>query len=91
MYDSDNLKCMINCLEEYGYAYTKYEHSNGYCTINSDLLLKQLKLNEQEIRAKAIDEFAERLKEKYGCLGYIDEITFEEVDEIADQMKAGAE
>ena len=40
-------------------------------------------------RAKAIDEFTERLKEKYGCLGYIDEIKFEEVDEIAEQMKAG--
>lgn len=38
---------------------------------------------------KAIDEFAERLKEKYGCLGYIDEIKFEEVDKIAEQMKAG--
>ena len=44
---------------------------------------------EKEIRAKAIDEFAERLKEKYGCLGYIDEIKFEEVDKIAEQMKAG--
>lgn len=43
----------------------------------------------QEIRANVIDEFAERLKEKYGCLGYIDEIKFEEVDEIAEQMKAG--
>lgn len=38
---------------------------------------------------KAIDEFTERLKEKYGCLGYIDEIKFEEVDKIAEQMKAG--
>ena len=38
---------------------------------------------------KGIDEFAERLKEKYGCLGYIDEIKFEEVDKIAEQMKAG--
>lgn len=38
---------------------------------------------------KAIDEFAERLKEKYGCLGYIDEIKFEEVDKIAEQMKGG--
>ena len=41
-------------------------------------------------RAKAIDEFVERLKEKYGCLGYIDEIKFEEVDKIAEQMKGGA-
>ena len=44
---------------------------------------------EKEIRAKSIDEFAERLKENYGCLGYIDEIKFEEVDKIAEQMKAG--
>ncbi|MBQ4523569.1 MAG: hypothetical protein IJA10_11560 [Lachnospiraceae bacterium] len=41
----------------------------------------------KEIRAKAIDEFAEALKEKYGCLGYIDEITFKEVDEIADKLR----
>lgn len=44
---------------------------------------------EAEIRNQAIDEFAERLKGKYGCFGYIDEIKFEEVDEIAEQMKAG--
>ena len=43
----------------------------------------------KRIRDTAIDEFAERLKEKYGCLGYIDEIKFEEVDKIAEQMKAG--
>lgn len=42
----------------------------------------------ERIRNKAIDEFAKRLKEKYGCLGYIDEIKFEEVDKIAEQMKA---
>lgn len=49
----------------------------------------QIELDIQGIRAEAIDEFAERLKEKYGCLGYIDEIKFEEVDKIAEQMKAG--
>lgn len=54
-----------------------------------DEKVAQIELNIQEIRAKAIDEFAERLKEKYGCLGYIDEIKFEEVDKIAEQMKAG--
>lgn len=58
MYDSDNLKCMIECLEEHRYAYTKYEHKNGYCAINSELLLNQLKLDEKEIRNKTIDEFA---------------------------------
>lgn len=54
-----------------------------------DEKIGQIELDVQEIRNKAIDEFAERLKGKYGCFGYIDEIKFEEVDEIAEQMKAG--
>lgn len=41
---------------------------------------------EEEIRAKAIDEFAERMKYEYGS----DEI-HETIDEIAEQMKGGAE
>lgn len=52
-----------------------------------DEKMTQIELDIQGIRAEAIDEFAERLKEKYGCLGYIDEIKFEEVDKIAEQMK----
>ena len=55
-----------------------------------DEKMTQIELDIQGIRAEAIDEFAERLKEKYGCLGYIDEIKFEEVDKIAEQMKGGA-
>lgn len=54
-----------------------------------DEKVAQIELDIQGIRAEAIDEFAERLKEKYGCLGCIDEIKFEEVDKIAEQMKAG--
>lgn len=50
-------------------------------------MIERIELDIQEIRNQAIDEFAERLKEKYGCFGYIDEIKFEEVDEIAEQMK----
>lgn len=47
-------------------------------------------VTEQETRNKTIDEFVERLKTKYGCLGYIDEISFKEIDEIAEEMR-GAE
>ena len=54
-----------------------------------DEKVAQIELDIQGIRAEAIDEFVKRLKEKYGCLGYIDEIKFEEVDKIAEQMKAG--
>lgn len=36
---------------------------------------------------KAIDEFAEALKTKYGCLGYIEEIEFEKVDQISEELK----
>ena len=105
MYDSNNLQDMINVLERYKYNYTKYNHKNGYCSINSDLLLKQLKLNKQEIRTQVIDEFVEQLKsdefQKYTLdmvfetsrdLSYSQCINaFEEyIDEIAEQMKVGA-
>lgn len=53
--------------------------------------LNEANLKTEEIRNKAIDEFLERLKAKYGCLGYIDEISFKEIDEIAEEMKAGGE
>lgn len=38
---------------------------------------------------KAIDDFAEVIKANYGFLGYIEEITFEEIDNIAEQLKDG--
>ena len=68
----------------------KLYHDNNISEKMCNELLEKLEGHDRELRTKAIDEFAERLKEKYGCLGYIDEITFEEVDEIAEQMKAGA-
>ena len=39
-YNSDNIKDMISTLKDYGYTYTKYEHKNGECTINTKLLLE---------------------------------------------------
>ena len=64
---------------------------------------KEVELSEQKIRAKAIDEFAERLKEKYEehnfdlCLrqnyyySYSNScMLFESyIDKIAEQLKAG--
>ena len=94
MYDRDNLQCMIDCLEENRYAYTNYSHRNGCCSINSDLLLKQLKLNEKEIGAKVIDEFAKRLKEEYKPCQETDKEIYTKVcnriDKIAEEMR-GAE
>ena len=40
-------------------------------------------------RAKSIDEFAEVIKANYDFLGCIEEITFEEIDNIAEQLKDG--
>lgn len=55
---------------------------------------------QQEIKAKAIDEFAERLKaecfsgyvtlEDY-CEDTVECVSVEDIDEIAEQMKAGAD
>lgn len=42
---------------------------------------------EQETRKKAINDFCKKLKEKYGCLGWLDETSFEEIDKLAEQMK----
>lgn len=69
----------------------KLYHDNNISEKMCNELLEKLEGHDRELRAKTIDEFAERLKGKYGCFGYIDEIKFEEVDEIAEQMKAGAE
>lgn len=38
---------------------------------------------------KAIDDFAELLKEKYACCGYVEELAEIDIDEIAEQLKAG--
>ena len=38
---------------------------------------------------KAIDDFANTLKQKYSCLGYIDVLSESDIDEIAEQLKAG--
>jgi hypothetical protein len=65
----------------------KLYHDNNISEKMCNELLEKLEGHDRELRNKAIDEFAERLKEKYGCLGYIDEIKFEEVDGIAAQMK----
>ena len=37
----------------------------------------------------AIDDFANTLKQKYSCLGYIDVLAESDIDEIAKQLKAG--
>ncbi len=64
MYDSEKISNMIKTLEEHSYSYTHYKHQNGEGCINTEILLKQLKLNETEIRAKAIAEFAEQYKKE---------------------------
>lgn len=38
---------------------------------------------------KAIDDFVESLKEKYACCGYVEELAEIDIDEIAEQLKAG--
>ena len=59
--------------------------------------LDKISVDEKEIRAKAIDEFAEALKEKvsshFRYRGIIKEPTEYEdyIDEIAEQLKGGAE
>lgn len=50
-------------------------------------LNKLIEQHDREVRSKAVDEFAEILKQRHGCLGWIDEIAFEKVDDIAEQIK----
>lgn len=42
---------------------------------------------EKEIRAKAIDEFAERLKRRYPIVGSVNRWLNENIDEIAKELK----
>ena len=89
MYDSEKISNMIKTLEEHSYSYTHYKHQNGEGCINTEILLKQLKLNETEIRAKAIDEFADQMK-RLNEEGEISVAGWNRiVDNIAEKMKAG--
>ena len=55
--------------------------------------LEELEKEKKEIRAKAIDEFAERLKTELliGLSSRIPSISLKDIDKIAEQMKGGAE
>lgn len=57
---------------------------------------EELDLNDNEIRNKAIDEFVIKLKRVrgYGLITNFDRpfgVTFNKLDEIAEEMKGGAE
>ena len=82
-------KTMKEFIESFSFKDSEEVYTNGAELVPVFRVEQGLEHYEKQIRAKAIDEFAERLKEKYGCLGYIDEIKFEEVDKIAEQMKGG--
>lgn len=41
-YNLENINEMISTLRRYGYEYTQYNHKNGKCTINTNILLKVL-------------------------------------------------
>lgn len=42
-YNSDSIQDMIDVLKRSGYEdYTKYEHQNGTCSINTEMLIKAL-------------------------------------------------
>lgn len=47
--------------------------------------------HDKKIHDMAIDRFAENLKLRFGCFGYIDEIPVEEIDTLAVLMKEGCE
>lgn len=81
----------------------RYEHEDmesthcRHCIHNAteNFEPKEIELSEQEIREKAIDEFAERLHELCGYeedgFQYPYLLHESRIDEIAEQMKAGAE
>lgn len=92
-YNSDSIEDMIECLDKHKYDYTQYKHKNGYCSINSDILLNQLQLNKQELRAQVIDEFTKEIRDwqidiqdnEYDADKF--DFVFERIYEIAEQMK----
>ena len=42
LYNLDSVDYMISTLKKHGYEYTEYNHKNGKCSINTDILLKIL-------------------------------------------------
>lgn len=81
----EELKSLRKGRKEFPIATIKFNKEDMQKMV--DEKMKEIELDIQKIRSKTIDKFAERLKEKYGCLGYIDEITFEEIDKIAEEMR----
>lgn len=70
---------------------------NDICQRKDDLLMSADDIEEiaKNVRAKAIDEFAKKLKKKYPLmengLFSINDMLRKTIDDIAEQMKAGVE
>lgn len=47
-YNSDDIKDMFTTLKQYGYGYTQYNHKNGKCTINTNVLLETIEKQVKE-------------------------------------------
>ena len=70
---------------------SKLRHDGHITDAEYQAFIKKMEGHDREIRAKAIDEFAERLKQKnydgkLSCFGW-HEFIDKEIDEIAEQMK----
>lgn len=64
MFNNESLNTFLEVLETHGYDYTEYKHQNGKCCIKTNVLINQLKLNEESIRKQTIEDFVKKIQEK---------------------------
>lgn len=46
-----------------------------------------LELHDRKIRNETVDKMAEAIKTHFGCLGWLDETSFEEFDRFIEEMR----
>lgn len=85
--ECDKFSTCIKCAEEHEQLAEWLEELKSIKEeIGTDEWIRE---HDRLIRNKAIDDFANTLKQKYSCLGYIDVLAESDIDEIAEQLKAG--
>lgn len=70
-YDSENIEDMISILKKSGYKYTSYNHKNGSCSINTNILLDAIeKKNKKQDDTTMLFETGDYVTTAYGLFDY---------------------
>ncbi len=70
-YDSENIEDMVSILKKSGYKYTAYNHKNGSCSINTNILLDAIeKKNEKQDNTTTLIDTGDYVTTAYGSMDY---------------------